>query len=182
MTSQSALFGVLAVCAVVSALGVVRSKDLVHAVVWLAATLIATAALYAALGASFLAGVQALVYAGGVITLVLFGVMITRRHDGNVVSAESSGKVRAALVSAAFFGTVAWAVRATPGLDRPLEAPLVNTADLGRSLLVDHVLAFEAASLLLLASMIGAVVIARRRDVPKPARTTAAAATEGASR
>lgn len=106
-------FFALAACALLSALFVVRSRNLVHAVLWLGVTLLATAALYAALGASFLAGVQMLVYVGGVVTLMIFGVMITRRHEGNVVPAESSGGARAAIVSLAFFGLVAWAIHAT---------------------------------------------------------------------
>ena len=62
-----------------------------------------------------------LLYVGGVVTLMIFGVMITRRHEGNVVPAESSGGARAAIVSLAFFGLVAWAIHATPGLDAPAD-------------------------------------------------------------
>jgi len=160
-------FGVVAACALLSAVFVVRAVDLIRAVLWLGITLVATAALYAMLGASFLAGVQLLLYVGGVMTLMVFGVMITRRHEGIAPTATDSVRpVRGAVVAAALFGLVAAAIVNTEGLD---EAPAralapLTLADLGRSILVEHLLAFEALSLLLLAAIIGAVVIARRRD------------------
>lgn len=159
-------FGFIAACALSSAIFVVRSRNLVHAALWLGVTLLATAALYAMMGASFLAAAQVLVYVGGVVTLMIFGVMITRRHDGIVVPADSTGSGRAVVVAGALFGAVAWAIRSTPGLDVTLSAAPVaaSPADVGRSLLGAHVLAFEVVSLLLLAAMVGAIVIARRRD------------------
>jgi NADH:ubiquinone oxidoreductase subunit 6 (subunit J) len=156
-------FGIVAACALLSALLVVRSTNLVRATLWLAVALLVTAALYAMAGASFLAGVQALLYVGGVVTLMIIGVMTTRRHEGLVVAAESTHEGRAAVVALALFGGLAWAIRSTDGLDVAPPPPLA-TADLGRGLLVDHVLAFEVASLLLLGAIIGAAVIARRRD------------------
>lgn len=160
-------FGVLAACTLLSAIFVVRAKDLVHAVLWLGATLLATAALYAAMGASFLAGVQALVYVGGVITLMIFGVMITRKHETGGANAESRGTFMGALVAVLFFGLVAAAIRATPGLDAAPQPEIANAGALGRSLLQEHVLAFEVVSLLLLAAIVGALVIARRKDPAK---------------
>lgn len=162
---ESALFAALAACALLSAVAVVRAANLIHATLWLGAALLATAALYAALGASFLAAVQVLVYVGGVVTLMVFGVMMTRRHDGLVAPAESRRQGPAAAVALTLFGATAWAIRATRGLDAPLPSPeRATTAALGRALVVDHVLAFEALSLLLLAAIVGAVVLARRRD------------------
>ena len=70
-------FGIVAACLLLAALFVVTSKNLVHAVLWLAVTLASTAALFVLLQAPFLAGIQILLYTGGVITLMLFGVMLT---------------------------------------------------------------------------------------------------------
>jgi NADH-quinone oxidoreductase subunit J len=127
-------------------------------------TLLTTAVLYAMLGASFLAGVQVLVYVGGVITLMIFGVMITRRHDGIVAGAESSPPARGVFVASAFFTVVAAAIRSTPGLDVGLVPNVASPADLGRVFLREQVLAFETLSILLLGAIVGAIVIARRRD------------------
>lgn len=161
----SIAFGVVAACALASAILVVRSANLVRAVLWLGGTLLATAVLYAMMDASFLAAVQVLLYVGGVVTLMIFGVMITRRHDGLVVSADSARSRPALAVAVALFGVVAAAIRTTDGLDGDLTrtAPMAS-ADLGRALLHEHVLAFEAASVLLLGAIVGAIVIARRHD------------------
>jgi len=171
-------FGVVAVCALVSAILVVRSADLIRAVLWLGITLIATAALYAMLGASFLAGVQLLLYVGGVMTLMVFGVMITRRHEGIApTTTDTVNPVRGAVVALALFGVVANAIVKTEGLDAASAVPSapLTLADLGRAILHEHVLAFEVLSLLLLAAIIGAVVLARRRD-PGPATEPSTAA------
>lgn len=164
---ETTFFAVLAACALIPGFFAVRGSNLVHAALWLGASLLATAGIYATLGASFLAGVQVLVYVGGIVTLMIFGVMITRRHEGLVAPAESRNTGRAAAVAITLFGVVAQAINATDGLDAPLSAPVSsNSPGLGRLLVVDHVLAFEALSLLLLAAIVGAVVIARRRDPP----------------
>jgi len=164
---EALAFGIAAGCALLSALTVVRSRDLVHAVLWLGVTLFATAVLYAMLGASFVAGVQVLLYVGGVVTLMIFGVMMTRRHDGATAKLEDPASARAAAVALSLFVAVAWAVLTTDGLDPVTPAPMppvISAADLGRALLHEHVLAFEVVSMLLLATMVGAIVIARRRD------------------
>jgi NADH-quinone oxidoreductase subunit J len=161
-------FGLLALAMVVAALFVVRSRNLVRAVLWLALVLLLTATLYAILGAPFLAGVQVLTYVGGVVTLMIFGVMVTGRHQGAVAEVDSADRVRGLLVALAFFALVAGAILRTE-FPPTLPPPPPTTAELARSLLTEYVLAFEVASLLLLAAVVGAVVMARRRDpVPTP--------------
>jgi NADH-quinone oxidoreductase subunit J len=166
--TETFCFGLAAACALLSALFVVRSTNLVHAALWLGVTLLTTAVLYAMFGASFLAGVQVLVYVGGVITLMIFGVMITRRHDGVVVQAESARQARGVVVAGGFFGIVAAAIRSTEGLDVGLVPNAISPADLGRAFLREQVLAFETLSVLLLGAIVGAIVIARRRDPGAP--------------
>jgi len=145
------------------ALGTVLSKNLVHSVLWLALVLVATAGLYARLAAGFLAGAQVLLYAGGVITLAIFAVMLSARLEGSAIPNESARRGRALLVSlavAALFGGVLLQAR----FSTPNEVPVVDAADLGRSFLGEYVLPFEVLSVLLVAAMIGAIVIARRED------------------
>ncbi len=185
---QSFGFGVGAACALLSALAVVRTSNLVHAVLWLGVTLLATAGLYAMLGASFLAGAQVLLYVGGVITLMIFGVMITRRSGGAEPALDDAPSVAPAGAAVVLFLLLGWAVVTTDGLGTPLAPPPAGgAADLGRLLLRDHVMAFETISMLLLVAIVGAIVIARRRDAgvvrtsvrgiaPAPAAETAEAA------
>lgn len=154
-------FGLVAGAMVLAALMVATTRNLVRGVLWLGAMLLSTAALYVLLAAPFLAGIQILLYAGGVMTLMIFGVMLTRTTQDTAVLRR--GQLGGAVAAAALFGAVVGAiVRSTPPSVHG--APPVTTADLGRELLGTHVLAFEVLSLLLLAVMIGAVVLARRKD------------------
>ena len=182
---EALAFGIVATCALLSALGVVRTLNLIHAVLWLGVSLLATAVLYAMLGASFLAGVQVLLYVGGVVTLMIFGVMMTRRHGGIGPTIEDSRSTPAAITSIVLFISIAWAVFSTDGLDAPVTLPPpIGAADLGRVLLREHVLAFETISMLLLVAIVGAIVIARRRDPGASAakvRTAAQAPAGGAA-
>lgn len=159
------VFGVIAAVLLFGALRVVTAKNLVHAVLWLGLTLTATALLFVSLQAAFLAGIQLLLYTGGVITLMLFGVMLTRRHETPEVKNEGSPRRRfpGLLTAAVLLGTLASAIHSTDGLPTDQEPP-VGTAEIGRAFLTDHLLAFEVLSLLLLAAMIGAIVVARRLD------------------
>jgi NADH-quinone oxidoreductase subunit J len=159
-------FAILATCTLLAAIATVRAQNLVHAVLWLGLTLVATAALYALLDASFLAAVQVFTYVGGVVTLMIFGVLLTRRHDGLAVHAERRSRGRGALVAAALFGVLAAAVART---DLPAGGRPAGTADVAAGLLTTHLLAFEALSLLLVAAIVGALVIARKRDPGAPA-------------
>jgi NADH:ubiquinone oxidoreductase subunit 6 (subunit J) len=157
-------FFLIALILLASSVQVVRTRDLVRAVLWLAVSLLATAALYALLDAAFLAGVQVLTYVGGVVTLMIFGVMVTRRHEGATHAAGSAGWLRGFLAALALFVVLTVAVLRSH-LPATAAEHETTVAALARSLLGQHLLAFELASLLLLAALIGAVVLARRRDV-----------------
>ncbi|MCA9610204.1 MAG: NADH-quinone oxidoreductase subunit J [Myxococcales bacterium] len=166
MISAIAL-GVLATLLLGSAVFVVRSKNLVHGVLGLGVTLSATAIVYAMLGASFLAGVQVLLYVGGVVTLMIFGVMVTRKHDGIAPTSESQSSWRGLLGGGGIFALLAWGILESDLPAAPVgEAPTTN--DIAAALFGPYVLAFEALSLLLLAAIVGAIVIARRRDFGAP--------------
>ena len=170
-------FGLLILVLVgIPALRVVTCRDLVRSILWLAATLLGTAVLYALLHAPFLAGVQVLTYVGGVVTLMVFGVMVTRKHEGSNFTIDGTGRLRGALAALAFFVVVAAAVLRTDLSSlAPVDPP--STQDLAFLLLDRYLLAFEVASVLLLAAIVSAVVLARRRDpAPDPAATREAAA------
>jgi NADH-quinone oxidoreductase subunit J len=162
-------FAAVAAVTLVAAAFVVLSKNLIRAVLWLALCLLGTAVLYAMLDAPFLAGVQVLTYIGGVVTLLVFGVMVTRRVGG-VIGADSAEPGRALIAAGALFAGLALAANRTE-LVTISAPPAPSMVELGRSLLTEQLVAFEAVSLLLLAAAVGAVVLARRRDpVPGEAR------------
>ncbi len=156
-------FLLLAALLTASALAVVLVRDLVHAVLLLGASLLVTAGAYVALEADFVAAVQLMLYTGGVITLMLFGVMLSQRLEGARIPVDSRTWYRGLSAGLGFFGLAAWCILSTelpggPALDGP------DAQALGALFLTRHVAAFEALSALLLAAMIGAIVLARKED------------------
>lgn len=157
-------FVIAAIAMLASAFKVVTTKNLVHMVLWLGLTLANTAVLFIMLDAAFLAAIQIILYTGGVLTLMLFGVMLTHRDAGFTGIANPSHRIGPGLVLAvAVFSMVAAAVLRTP-IAPAADVALVTTADLGVALFGEHVLAFEVLSLLLLGAVLGAIVLARKRD------------------
>lgn len=157
-------FAAVALVTVFTALRVVTTKNLVHTVLWLGVMLASTAVLFLLLRAPFLAAIQIILYTGGILTLMLFGVMLTHRDQGfTAVPNDSKKRLRAAVLGLFTFAVLATAILRTKGL--PAKAPvLTSTQKLGESFLTEHVLAFEVLSLLLLAAVLGAIVLARKND------------------
>ena len=160
-------FFIFAACVLSAAILTVTARRVVHGVLWLGLMLGATAILFAMLDASFLAAIQLLIYVGGVMTLMVFGVMLTKGTDGGEPQGHSRSPIRGALLACVFFALVGDAVVTTVQLHRDA-APVGNAADIGRQLLTSHLLVFETLSALLLAAMVGAIVLARPRDAGTP--------------
>ena len=157
-------FWALAVILVGSALSVVLSKNLFHAVLWLAFALTGTAGIFLLLDAEFLAAVQLLLYAGGIITIVVFAIVVTERLIGERLSQVSRHVAGGAIVSAALLWLIVRAIDARPlTMTRP-----AMTGDLtkivGESVLTKYVLPFELLGVLMLAAMLGAMYFARPED------------------
>jgi NADH-quinone oxidoreductase subunit J len=166
MMLEYVVFVCVAAVAIGSALAVVIWPNLIHSVLWLALLLLDTALIYVVLQAPFLGAIQVMLYAGGVVTLMLFAIMLTRRKGGVAVRNESDPSRRgiALVLSLGLFGLIAWAVLSTKGLSdvKPVVQPQAKA--IARAFLTEHVLSFEVLSILLLAATVGAIVIARRRD------------------
>jgi NADH-quinone oxidoreductase subunit J len=157
-------FSVLAGLVCGSATAVVRSENLVHSVFWLAATLILTAGLFLTLDAAFLAGIQLILYTGGVITLMLFAIMLTQRDPGTDIPNPISQQAPAGWTALLLFGLLLTGIWFDPEFANMQPSPLPETDVLGQVFLTEHLIAFEVLSVLLLAAMIGAIVLARRTD------------------
>jgi NADH-quinone oxidoreductase subunit J len=165
--AQSVAFYILAVAMAVAAIGVVRSQNVVHAALYLVVVLAGAAAQYILLAAEFVAWVQVLIYIGAIIILFLFGIMLTRAPMGSQGgSLDNTQRIAAAVVSLFLFGVVtALLVDAYGGKEIKLRDKLVvlgNTNTIGSSIFRDYLVPFEVVSMLLLAALVGAVVIARR--------------------
>ena len=162
MTVTHAVFFMLATFTVGGALFVVLAKNIVHCAIALVSTFFGVAALYILLDAEFLAAVQVLLYVGGITILLLFAIMLTSRISARGVKIMNEQVGTSALVVFAIFGLMAFAnLKGLAFVAAPGPASYA-TASLGRLLLTTYVLPFEAVSILLLAAMVGAIILARR--------------------
>ncbi|MBM3771785.1 MAG: NADH-quinone oxidoreductase subunit J [Acidimicrobiia bacterium] len=164
MTTEVIAFWALAVTLVGSGLAVVLSKNLFHAVLWLALSLVGTAGVFLLLEAEYLAAVQLLLYAGGIITIVVFAIVVTERLVGQRLS-QTTGRIAAGtIVSAGLLALVLRTVAQQPLVTtRP---PITDdlTRSLGEALLTRYVLPFELLAFLMLAALLGATYFARPDD------------------
>ena len=162
------LFGALAL---VGALLMVTSRNPLHGVLWLVISFVGLAGLFGGLGAHFLAAIQILVYAGAILVLFLFVLMLLNlRHDDleRMPSFSLRGGVGGFLVGvggfAALVGWVLLGSGAFAGTRMDALPPLAGGAgDLAVPLFRDALLPFEAVSLLLLAAIVGSVALTKRR-------------------
>ena len=146
-----------------SALAVVQSKNIVHAGYWLLPCFVGIAGLFAALEAHFFFVVQLLIYAGAILVLVLFAVMLTRNAANPQSRRANVLVVPAALVSLATAGATCWILANHSWILKAAAAasPSDQTKQLGIALIGPYALPFEVASLVLVAALIGAVVVAK---------------------
>src|SRR5262249_38704012 len=139
----------VAVVLLAASLGVVLAPNLFHSVLFLAVALVATGVVFLFLEAPFLFGVQLLLYAGGVVVLVVFAIMLTERLVGQGIRQSSHGMVNGAIVAAAVFvGVVGFLVQAGPS---PATKPMPGdtTVALARAFLGPYAVPFELLGVLL---------------------------------
>src|SRR5512143_1411014 len=163
MSLFDVVFFVFALITVVSAFIVVFSRSIIYAAFSLLFTFFGVAGLYVLLQADFLAVTQVLIYVGGILVLLLFGVMLT----SNVVSVElKTGTIHAvpALVLVAILaGTFAGLFYSTwKGTATPSTTATSTIKPIGELLMTGYLLPFEIASVILLIALIGAAMMARR--------------------
>jgi NADH:ubiquinone oxidoreductase subunit 6 (subunit J) len=177
MMAEAVFFWVLAVLTVGSALGVAVSRNIVRMAVWLLFALTGVAGLFLLLDAEFLAAVQLVVYAGGILVLIIFGIMLTGSAAADVPIrrgwAETAVAVLAAVVIAGGLGVALWPSHARFATQSP-SVGIYSMAPIGIALLGEFLVPFELLSVLLLVVMIGAAYLAksRRRLRAKPGDPT----------
>ncbi len=162
MTIQLGIFYILAAFTVWAAVVVVLGKNIVRAAVALIFTFCGMAALYVLLDAEFLAAVQVLIYVGGITILLLFAIMLTSRISSAATRVINDQVLLSAVAAVGLLvGLIYAAVRGIPALSGPPRIP-ETTPFLGRALLTTYALPFEVVSILLLAGMVGAIILARK--------------------
>lgn len=162
MTVQLAIFYFLAAFTVWAAAVVVLGKNIVRSAVALIFSFCGMAAFYVLLDAEFLAAVQVLIYVGGITILLLFAIMLTSRISAKSTRVINDQVLLSAIAAVGLLiGLIYAGTRGIGVLVGPPSLPETSSF-LGRALLTTYALPFEAVSILLLAAMVGAIILARK--------------------
>jgi NADH-quinone oxidoreductase subunit J len=148
VVAQNIAFGLVAFAMAVGAVRVVTTKNVVHAALWLVLVLGGVAGIFILLAAEFAAVVQVLVYIGAIVVLFLFGIMLTRAPIGHDAELDNDQRWAGLVVGLLLFGVLA--------------SVLAKQFGRANSVFTTYVVPFEVVSVVLLAALVGAVVIARR--------------------
>lgn len=141
---------------------IVYSKNIVHAAYALALVLIAIAGIYVLLSSELLAVVQIMLYAGGVVILLVFGVMMTNRLKGEKMFSESRNVILGAIVSIGLLAILIYQISNASFSkikESPVEQDQIKT--IGISFLTDHIVAFELIAFILLVALVGSAYLAK---------------------
>jgi len=168
MTPYLLVFIVTAIVTLGAALMVVSARNLIHAALWLILALFGVGVMFVLLNAGFFAVVQVLIYIGAIAILMIFAIMLTRRMMKDTGSRFNQGWWLAILLALVLLTGLVWMIQSWSGSSttmRPLSPDADPIIALGVALVSPngYVLPFELASILLLAAMIGAIVVAWER-------------------
>jgi NADH-quinone oxidoreductase subunit J len=161
VTPQEIAFILMAAIGSLAAFRLVTSQNVVHAALYLVVTLAMVAATYLILAAEFLAWVQVLIYVGAIVVLLLFSLMLTKAPIGRE-TLDNQQRFIAAVVGVGILAGLVFLIQGAFGDKPPVRLSHVTTTQVGVSIFRSFVLPFEVVSVLLLAALVGAVVIARK--------------------
>jgi NADH-quinone oxidoreductase subunit J len=157
-------FWFLALLTVGSAAVVVQSKKLLYSAYALLFTFVGIAGLYVFLWADFMAVVQIMIYVGGILVLIIIGIMLTHRITSVNISHTSVQKGIGGFIVLGVLSVLGLMIVRTPWMEVAAEEPAQTVASIGTLLMMDYLLPFEVACLLLLGALIGATTLSRKSD------------------
>lgn len=159
-------FWILSVVILGSAFMVVSLKNIFHCAIFLILALSGVAGIFILLNAEFLAAAQVLLYVGAVAILMVFAIMLTSDLASRKIIQTNQNALVAFLACVVFLASLVWLIRASLGSGiwnfTEQMLPSDNVMTIGKLLMTKYMLPFEVVSVLLLAAMIGAIVLARR--------------------
>ena len=159
-----ALFWFISIFTIISAFFVVLNNQLLYSAIALLFTLFGIAGLYIFLWADFIAGVQLLVYIGGINVLIIFGIMLTNRIASIRLSQTNIQQGLGGVFSLWLFIIISIVISKTKWYQVSPVEPSSTVRDVGTLLLTKYLLPFEAVSVLLLGALIGAAVLSRKTN------------------
>lgn len=162
MSIYDLIFYLFAAITLVSAFFVVTNRNIVHSAFFLLFTFFGVAGIYVLLGADFVAIVQLIVYVGGILILMLFGVMLTNKITNVEIKSGTINTMPAVIGVGLFAGVLLSAMINSNWIVVESEIPLQTTSALGHLLINEYVLIFELLGIILLVALVGAASIARR--------------------
>ena len=160
--AQNVAFGIIAAGIVAAALAVVTTRNVVHAALYLVVVLAGIGALFFLLGAEFVGVVQILVYIGAIVVLFLFGIMLTRAPIGRSTDLTHDHWIIGVVVALALAGTTGYVLIDAFGDEKLPAGTVTQTSTVADSIFSTYLVPFEVVSIMLLAALVGAIVIARR--------------------
>jgi NADH-quinone oxidoreductase subunit J len=156
------LFIIMCALVIASGFWVVFSPSLIHSAVSLMFTLFGTAGLYVFLYADFIAATQVLIYVGGILVLIIFGVMLTNRIEKSSIASSSKNQFIGGMCSLAIFVMLVSVIFNTSWHVGKEYISEDSVSMIGKMLLTEYLLPFEIASILLLAALMGAALLSRK--------------------
>jgi NADH-quinone oxidoreductase subunit J len=164
ITPQIAMFLILAAVTVAGALSLILQRHPIHSALSLIVVMVALAGLYLLQGAEFVAAVQIIVYAGAIMVLFIFVIMLLNAGEEERSNVSRLARYVGVPLGVVFLAEVAyWIARATAHLGGP-PVEMVSTRDLSSLLFREFVFPFEMTSFLILIALLGALVLARREE------------------
>ena len=161
MTGINLIFWFIALMTIISASIVVLSNNLIYSAVSLLFTLLGIAGLYVFLWADFIAITQILIYVGGILVLIIFGIMLTHRITDVTLSQSSNQQMLGGGIILIIFLGLSYMMLNTPWFQDTAVEPQETINQIGYLLMIDYLLPFEVASILLLVALIGAALSSR---------------------
>lgn len=162
MNIYDIIFYLFAAVTVISAFFVVTTRNIVHSAFFLLFTFFGVAGIYVLLGADFVAIVQLIVYVGGILILLIFGVMLTNKITNVQIKTGTMQMLPAAIGVGLFAGLLLSTVVNTNWKILPGSVGISNAGTIGTILLQEYVIVFELLGIILLIALLGAASIARR--------------------
>ena len=161
--SPEIIFGILVTIIVVPVVYVVFTGNIIRAAFAFAVSLLGLAALYACMNAGFMAVVQILIYAGGVVVLLIFGVMLSRSSSTRGVYTDHQFVVLGSIASVALLYCLVTVLKGFPvTVTEAVQSGLDTTYSVGVLMLTDHLVAFELIAYVLLVVLVGAAFISKK--------------------